>query len=129
MNKTALKRALTNYLKKPAQVNSNAQAVFGNTMVRMHCYRLALMHFYRTGNRKIDRANYSTKLFRIANPRLVDEAEIFYLKVITKTKHWYTEASKDFTIKVSQKNLNAYFQTLAIDIGLDAVEDRLPFAA
>ncbi len=125
----AVKRALTNYLEKPVCVNSNAQFVFSKGIVRMHCYRLALMYFYRSGKRCIDRTHYSTRLFKIANPRLVDEAEIFYRQVITKIRTWYAEISREFTSEVSSKKLDAYFQTLALEVGLDPEEDRLPFAA
>ncbi len=122
----AAKRALTNYLNKPAHANSNAALIFAKTNVRMHTFRLAMLHFYKHRN---EFEEYSRKLNRIASPFLVDEAEKFYPKIILQIKSWYTNVSKDLEIEVSKTKLQSYFDTLSTQLGLDEAEEQMPFAA
>ncbi len=125
----ALKRALNNYLRIPAQAESNAVLVFGKTQVRMHTLRLALMYFYKDRRGQLDPADYSSRLYKIAHSKLVASAEDFYPKIITKIRTWYKVASNDFSCDVSNVKLNAYFETLATQVGVDCAENQMPFAA
>ena len=54
--------------------------------------------------------------------------EGFYQKIVTKIKNWYTSESKDLSIEVSRKQMDAYFGGLAVDLGID-VEGQIPFSS
>src|SRR5271165_6749961 len=45
----------------------------------------------------------------VTNPRLVDELETFYQKIVTKIKNWYTEESKNLSVEISTKKTEAFF--------------------
>lgn len=124
----AMKRGLNTYLEIPVHANSNAPLIFKKQILRAHVFYLALLHFYQNDNRRSARADFSTALCKIANPRLVDQMEGFYQKIVTKIKNWYTSESKDLSIEVSRKQMDAYFGGLAVDLGID-VEGQIPFSS
>ncbi len=76
---------------------------------------IALMYFYQNGNKSSVREDFSTSLYKIASPRLVDEVQGFYLKVVTKTKKWYTEESKDLSIEIGKRKLDTFFDGLGTE--------------
>ena len=124
----AMKRGLNKYLELPAHANSNAPLIFKKSLVRHHVYRLALMYFYQNGNKAAVREDFSSSLYKIASPRLVDEVQGFYLKVVTKTKKWYTEESKDLSIEIAKRKLDTFFDGLGTELGVDP-EGAMPFSA
>jgi AIPR protein len=123
----AMKRGLNNYLDLPAHVNSNAPVIFKKQIIRHHVYRLALVHFYQNGGRADARAEFCSALTKIANVRLIDNAQVFYSRVVLKTRTWYTDESKDLTIEISKKKVDNFFENLAIELGLDPMNGPLPF--
>jgi len=123
----AMKRALNNYLELPAHANSNAPVIFKKPIVRHQVYRLALLHFYQSNGRASTRLDYSSSLTRIANPKLVDEVQAFYQRVVLKTRTWYTQESKDLTIEISKKKMDSFFENFAFELGLDPTDGVLPF--
>jgi len=86
------------------------------------------MYFYQNGNKAAVREDFSTSLYKIASPRLVDEVQGFYLKVVTKTKKWYTEESKDLSIEIAKRKLDSFFDGLGTELGVDP-EGAMPFSA
>jgi hypothetical protein len=124
----AMKRGLNNYLELPTHANSNAPVIFKKPIIRHHVYRLALLHFYQTGGRAQARAEYSAALNRIAAPKLVDDVQSFYQKVVLRTRTWYTEESKNLSVEISKKKLDLFFETCASELGLDASEGPIPFS-
>jgi hypothetical protein len=123
----ALKRALNTYLELPSHANSNAPVIFKKPIVRHHVYRLALLHFYQKDARGATVADFSSSLTKIAHPRLVDEVQNFYQKVVLRTRTWYTQESKDLTVEISKKKMDAFFDALAFELGLDPADGALPF--
>jgi hypothetical protein len=117
----AMKRGLNTYLELPTHANSNAPLIFKKQMVRAHAYYLALLHFYQSPNKRTARADFFRSLCRKANPRLVDDVQEFYQRIVTRTRRWYTEESKDLTIDVSKKKMEAIS-------GVD-IEGEIPFSA
>ena len=123
----ALKRGLAKYLELPAHVEDAASAVFKKPIVRAHVFGLGMMHFYQSDNRSWTRQEFTGYLCKIANPRLVDETQTFYQKVVTRIKQWYREESKGLTAEVSSRNLSKFFDALAVELGVDDVQGPLPF--
>jgi hypothetical protein len=116
----ALKRGLNKYLEMPAHANSNAPVIFKKPMVRAHVYSLGILHFYQSDNRRSTRIEFSNSLTKIANARLVDEVQqVFYQKIVARVRKWYTDESRDLTTEVAKKRTDAYFTTLAGDLGID----------
>jgi hypothetical protein len=124
----AMKRGLTKYVESPAHVNTNAPIIFKKPIVRQHVYRLALLHFYQNESRASTRIEYSTKLNKIAVPRLVDEAESFYRRVVLKTRNWYTEESKGLSAEIGKTKMNSFFDMLESELGLDSTHGSIPFS-
>lgn len=125
----AMKRGLNNYLDLPTHVNSNAPVIFKKPIVRHHVYRLALLYFYQTAGRATARVEYSKSLNKIAAPKLVEDSQTFYQKIVLRTRTWYTEESKDLSVEIGTKKMNTFFDTCASDLGLDPAEGSLPFSA
>jgi hypothetical protein len=126
----ATKRGLNNYLERPTHANSiYAPIIFKKPIVRAHVYHLALLHFYQSNNRKSARADFSRILNKIASPRLVDEVESFYQRIITKIRDWYIQESKNLTVEISKKRMDKFFATLAIELGIDIANGTIPFSA
>ena len=121
-----IKRGLNNYLGLPTHANSNAPTIFKKPVVRNHVYRLALIYFYQNPNKETIRADYSTSLLKIAS--LADEMDTFFMKVVSKVKNWYTAESKDLTIDVSKKSMDAFFKSLETELGLDSENEAVPFS-
>jgi hypothetical protein len=124
----ALRRGLNTYLEIPAQVNSNAPAIFKKPIVRAHVYALGLLYFYQSPKYAGIREQFSRSLNKKANPRLVEEAHSFFQRVVTKTRRWYSEESKELTVDISKKRLDAFFTNLAGELGIDDDGDR-PFTS
>lgn len=124
----AMKRGLGNYLKMPSYTDGHASEIFKKQTVKMHLYDLTLLHFYQDDKRRSTRADFSIQLNKIASPRLTDEVEGFYRGMVAKVKNWYTVESKSLTIQISNKKLKAFFDNLAIDLGVDAFEGARPFS-
>jgi hypothetical protein len=125
----AIKRGLNVYLEQPTYANSNAPKIFIKPMVRAHLSRLALLYFYQNPNKESLRVDYSTQLLKIASMTLVDEMQTFYLKVISKTKNWYTEESKALSVEVSKKSMDSFFGSLQTELGIDSDEGPAPFTS
>ncbi len=125
----AMKRGLNKYLELPTHANSNAPVIFRKPIVRTHVYNLVLLHFYQNDNRWSARDDFSVSLSKIASPKLVDEVQIFYQKIVTKIKNWYTDESKDLTDEISKRKMDGFFGGLATELGVDAVEGVMPFSA
>jgi hypothetical protein len=123
-----IKRGLKNYLDIPTQANSNAPIIFHKPIVRVHVYYLALLHFYQNDKKWQLRSDYSRSLTKIASPTLVDEVESLYQKIITRTRNWYTEESKNLSVEISKRKLDEYFGHLATELGIDTLEGMLPFS-
>jgi hypothetical protein len=124
----AMKRGLNNYLELPTHVNSYAPTIFKKPIVRTHVYYLALLYYYQNDNKEFVRLNFSRVLNKIASPRLVDELQSFYQKVVTKIKNWYTDESKKLAVEISKRSMDAFFAGLAIELGVDATEGTIPFS-
>jgi len=124
----ALKRGLNNYLEIPAHANSSAPVIFRKPIVRAQVYRLALLHFYQSENRRSARTDFSSSLSKIASPRLVDDAQAFYQKMVTKIKNWYIQESKDLSAEISTKKTDAFFTLLASELGVETVDCAIPFS-
>jgi hypothetical protein len=123
----AMKRGLNKYMELPAHANSYAPMIFRNQIVRAHVFYLGLLHFYQHPNRQSARTDFSTSLCKKANPRLVDELHGFYQKIVNRIKTWYTEESKQLTVPIGKKKLDAFFGNLATELGVD-VEGDVPFS-
>ncbi len=104
----------------PAHANSNAPVIFKKPIVRAHVYSLGLLHFYQSDNRRSARAEFSNSLNKIASARLVDEVQqVFYQRVVSKIRKWYTDESRDLAVEVARKRTEAYFTTLASELGIE----------
>ncbi len=123
----AMKRGLNKYLELPTHANSNAPIIFKKPIIRIHVYYLALLYFYRSENKRTVRADFSKNLNKNANSRLVDELQSFYQRVVTKTKNWYTEESRNLTVEVSKRRVDGFFESLAVELGLDFTDGASPF--
>ncbi len=115
----SLKRGLNKYLELPTHANSNAPLIFKRQMVRMYVYQLAILWFYQRKDRRPARADFSSSLLKIAHPRLVDEAQVFFQKIVTRIKTWYAEESKDFSVEITARKMDAFFTALATELGVD----------
>ncbi len=120
-----IKRGLNNYLDLPTHANSNAPTIFKKPVVRNYVSRLALLYFYQNPNKESLRADYSKVLLKIAS--LADEMETFYMKVVSKTKNWFTAESKDLSVEVSKKSMEVFFKSLEIELGIDSEDGPVPF--
>ena len=123
----AMKRGLNKYLELPVHANSNAPVIFKKQIVRAHVFYLGMLHYYQNEGKRPIRADFSVSLYKRANPRLVDDLQGFYQRIITKIKAWYTEESQSLTNEIGNKKLDAFFGNLANDLGSD-VEGALPFS-
>jgi hypothetical protein len=125
----SLKRALNSYLKTPAQVNTTAPTIFKKQVIRAHVYSIGLLHYYQSRHRHDARAKYSSSLLKKASTVLVGEMEtVFYQKVVTKVRRWYTEASNDMAVDISKKRTDAFFLELVNDLGVSDNGPK-PFSA
>jgi len=115
----SLKRELNKYLELPTHANSNAPLIFKKQMVRMYVYQLAILWFYQRKDRRPARVDFSSSLLKIASPRLVDDAQVFFQKIVTRIKTWYTQESKDFTVEITSRKMDAFFTSLATELGVD----------
>ncbi len=125
----AIKRALYNYLKKPAHLNDTSQIIFSKPIVKAYVYHVAIIYYYQMPQKESIRHDYSQKLFKIASPTLVSDVESFYLKCIAKIKSWYVEESKGLDNDLSSKKLDKYFTSLLIELGIDANSSLMPFTS
>lgn len=125
----AMKRALNNYLEAPAYAaDGRAWEIFRKQIVRMNVFYITLLHFYQSDKCKDIRADFSRKLNKIAAPSLTSDIESFYRHSISKIKNWYMTESKNLTQEVSNRKLDSFFERLAIDLGVEAVDGPLPFS-
>ncbi len=126
----AMKRALDKYLRTPAYAADGAAwDIFKKPIVRMHVFSLTLLHFYQSDKRRAFRTDFSCRLNKIASPTLTAEVEAFYRQLVSKVKHWYMTESKSLTQEVSNRKLDAFFQHLGVELGVDAVESAKPFSS
>ena len=124
----AIKRGLYVYLEQPTLAASTAPKIFQKPLVRAYLSRLALLYFYQNPDREWVRRDFSGKLFKKASPTLVDEMQKFYLKVVSKTKNWYTDESKGLTAEVSKRNMDLFFDGLEVELGIDGAGGSIPFS-
>lgn len=125
----AVKRGLRNYLDIPTHSNDTTQKIFGRSIVKAYMYFVAIMYFYQNESKADLRSRYSIELNKIAPPGLVSEAETFYAKIISKTKSWYLEESKDLRVTPSSKRLDTFLDNLCKEQGIDLVRGNVPFSA
>jgi len=52
----------------------------------------------------------------------------FYLKVVNKTKNWYTTESKELTAEVSKRNMDSFLVVWRLNWGLMALVGSIPFS-
>jgi len=123
----AMKRGLNKYLELPTHANSYAPVIFEKPIIRIQVYYLALLYFYQSESKRSIRAEFSRNLNKKANPRLVDELQSFYQRIVTKTKNWYTEESRKLTVEISKRQTDSFFESLAVELGLDINEGASPF--
>jgi hypothetical protein len=123
----ALRRGLGKYLSLPAHAEDAASAVLFRPLISAYLYHVGMLHFYQSDNRGWARSEFSDLLYKIANSRLVPETQAYYQKVVTKTKAWYRDESKNLTIAVSGRSMDRFFAELAISLGVDLAEGPLPF--
>ena len=120
----AVRRGLDLYLSRPAQDNPLTHKAFRTPTVRQSMYFLAVMHLYQ---READLLPlYGYKLNKKAPKVLVDAAETFYRRVVSRTKEWYLKETNRGADKISSKRLDAYIDSLAHDVNLD-LEGPMPF--
>ncbi len=50
------------------------------------------------------------------------------MKVVSKVKNWYKAESKDLTIDVSKKSMDAFFKSLETELRLDSENDAVPIS-
>lgn len=124
----AMKRGLNKYLELPAHANGYAPAIFRKPNVRAHVYSLTLAHFYQSDKRRAARSEFSVALNKIASPRLVDEVQVFFQKIVTRIKSWYTSESPDLAVEISKRKMDQFFDTLAVELGIDLSEGSMPFS-
>ena len=124
----AIKRGLNNYLGLAAHANSYAPAIFNKASVRMHVFRLALLHFYQNPGLDHLRKDYSYTLTKNASQTLVQASQPFFLKIVSKVKNWYVEESREMSVEVSSKKLDSFFMTLATGLRIDT-DGRTPFTS
>lgn len=124
----ALKRGLNNYLEIPTHANGNTAKIFKKQIIRANVYRLGILHFYQSDGRSVARTDFSALLNKNASPRLVDETEAFYQRLVTKIRNWYSQESKDLTLEVSSKKTEAFFTLLASEVGIETSDCVMPFS-
>jgi hypothetical protein len=124
----SMKRALKNYLDLPTHANDYTQKIYSKQIVRHYIFYVALLNFYQHNSKFTVRKDYSKSLLKIASPTLGNEFESFYQKIITKTKNWYLQESKDLSQEVSYKKMEAYFSNLETDLGIDSENGSIPFS-
>jgi len=125
----ASRRGLERYLWQPSYANSNALKIFVKPMIRAHLFRLAILYFYQHDGKDSERGEYSRDLLKKASKTLVEQMEGFYLKVVSKTKNWYLEESKNLEIDVSKKSMDSFFSGLETELGIDFNDGCVPFSA
>jgi len=124
----ASKRALQNYLKKPAHLNDSSQVIFSKPIVRAYVYYIALLFYYQMPQKESIRRDYSIKLFKIANPNLVADIENVYTRYIAKIKSWYLDESNRLDSELSSKRLDKFFSSLLTELGINP-NGAIPFTA
>jgi hypothetical protein len=125
----AMKRGLNNYLGTPAYAgDGRAWEVFRKPIVRMHVFYITLLHYYQSDKCRDIRGDFSRKLNKIAAPSLTTDVETFYRHSIAKIRSWYMTESKNLTQEVSNRKLDSFFERLAIDLGVEAVDGLIPFS-
>lgn len=120
----AVKKGLKNFLQSPTYDNDTTHGIFVKPLVRNTLYYAALMHLYQ--KRQDMAADYGYRLNKKAPQGLIQEAESFYRKVVSKTKQWYLAESQQLRVEVSWKKLDGFLDQLSHDAGLDA-EGIMPF--
>jgi hypothetical protein len=123
----AMRRGLYNYLGLPAHADDAASAVLLRPLVSAYLFHIGMLHFYQSDNRRWVRDEFSVYLCKKASPRLVEETQAFYQKVVSKTKSWYREESKGLVADVSSRGMDKFFTGLAIEVGVDEDQGSLPF--
>jgi hypothetical protein len=123
----AMKRGLNKYLELPTHANSNAPIIFKRQNVRAHVFYLALLHFCQHPSRRAARSDFSKMLYKRAHPRLVEDLQGFYMRLVSKVKVWYTTESKDLSEEIGKKKMDAFFDNLATELGVD-IEGAAPFS-
>lgn len=124
-----MKRALNNYLDTPAYAgDGRVWEIFRKQIVRMHVFYITLLHYYQSDKCQIIRDDFSRKLNKIAAPSLTNDCETFYRHSVSKIKNWYMTESKSLSQDVSNRKLDSFFDRLAIDLGVEAVEGPIPFS-
>jgi hypothetical protein len=125
----AIKRALYNYLKKPAHLNDTSQIIFSKQIVKAYVYYVALIYYYQMPQKESIRRDYSQKLYKIASPTLVADIESFYIKYIAKIKSWYLDESNHLDNDLSSKKLDKFFTALLIELGINTTNKIMPFTS
>jgi hypothetical protein len=120
----AAKSALTNYLRLPAHENEQTHTIFAKPLVRHSLYYVCLMHLYQRC--QFLAAQFAFRLNKKAPGLLGKEAEVLYKKVISKTKAWYLDQSRNLETDVSWKRLDAFVTQLCNEAGLDS-DGPMPF--
>lgn len=123
-----MKRALKNYLDLPTHANDYTQKIYSKQILRHYIFYVALLNFYQHNSKYSARKDYSKSLLKIASPTLGNEFESFYQRIITKTKNWYLQESKDLSQEVSYKKMESYFSNLETDLGIDTENGNIPFS-
>jgi len=120
----ATKAALRTYLQLPAHDNESSHRIFVKPLVKQSLYYVAMMHLYQ---RCQDLApSYARRLNKKAPSVLGDQADVLYRKVISKTKVWYLEESKNLAVEVSWRKLDSFLTQLCHEGGLDS-DGPMPF--
>ena len=122
----AIKRALIRHIDTLSYSSEVTFKIFNKPLVKIHVYYLALMYFYQSKNKNELRENFSTVLNKIAPPKLIDEFEDFFPKVVSKTRKWYILESNNFKNDVSNKKFEEFLKNVSVEIGVD-LEGSTPF--
>lgn len=123
----SVKTGLNRYLEIPAHANDYTQRIYKKPMIRAYAYCLAMRYYYQKKEKAQIRSDYSVKLLKIASPSLNEELQSFYMKIVTRIKGWYLEQSKNLTLDISQRKLEAFMYSLQVELGID-VDGPLPFS-
>lgn len=121
-----LKRGLINYLNQPAFTADSTQKIFLKPIVKVNMWYAGLLYYYQLKSEVL--WDYSTKLNKIAPQKIVEDSQLFFPKIIDKTKKWYLEESNDFKLEVSQKRLGLFVDSLMTEIGID-IKGQIPFSS
>ena len=123
-----VKNGLNKYLNLPSHAaNDYTQQIFKRPIIRFNVFYLALIYYYQNKNKWDIRHDYSHSLLKNASPTLSEDTHSFYMKIVTKVRSWYLEESKNLTIEPSAKKMEAKFNEIFSDLGLD-IAGVVPFS-